>query len=56
MERKSSRAMMLVLTGHALTAASTWRDIRHQPTQQVRERNTFWRISSAVNTLGSAGY
>jgi cytoskeletal protein RodZ len=60
MERKSSRVLVLVLvlvlTGHALAAAWTWRDIRQQPAQQVRGSKTFWRISSAVNTLGSVGY
>jgi hypothetical protein len=56
MERKSSRVVALALTGHALAAAWTWRDIRQQPAQQVRGSKTFWRISSAVNTLGSVGY
>ena len=56
MERKSSRGVILVLTGHALAAAWTWRDIRQQPAQQVRGSKTFWRISSAVNTVGSVGY
>jgi hypothetical protein len=36
MERNSSRVVVLVLTGHALAAAWTWRDIRQQPAQQVR--------------------
>ena len=39
MERKSGRVVVLVLAGHALAAAWTWRDIRQQPAQQVRERN-----------------
>ena len=56
MERKSGRVVVLVLAGHALAAAWTWRDIRQQPAQQVRGSETFWRISSAVNTLGSVGY
>jgi hypothetical protein len=56
MERKSSRTLMLILAGHTLVAACTWRDIRRQPAQQVRGSKTFWRIASAVNTLGSAGY
>jgi hypothetical protein len=56
MERKSRRVVVLVLTGHALVAAWTWRDIRRQPARQVRVSKTFWRIASAVNTLGSAGY
>jgi hypothetical protein len=55
-ERKPGRVVVLVLTGHALAAAWTWRDIRQQPAQQVRGNKTFWRISSAVNTLGSASY
>jgi hypothetical protein len=55
-ERKSSRGMMLLLAGHALAAAWTWRDIRRQPARQVRGSKTFWRVFSAVNTLGSAGY
>jgi hypothetical protein len=56
MERKSSRVVVLILAGHALAAAWTWRDIRQQPAQQVRGSKTFWRISSVVNTLGSVGY
>ena len=56
MERNSSRVVVLVLIGHALAAAWTWRDIRQQPAQQVRGSKTFWRFSSAVNTLGSVGY
>jgi hypothetical protein len=55
-ERKSSGVVVLVLAGHALAAAWTWRDIRQQPAQQVRGSKTFWRIASAVNTLGSVGY
>jgi hypothetical protein len=31
MERKSSRVVLLVLAGHALAAAWTWRDIRRRP-------------------------
>ena len=56
MERNSSRVVVLVLAGHALAAAWTWRDIRQRPAQQVRGSKTFWRISSAANTLGSVGY
>jgi hypothetical protein len=57
MERDSgSRALVLILIGHVLVAAWTWRDIRRQPPQQVRGSKTFWRIASAVNTLGSVGY
>jgi hypothetical protein len=58
MEHKRSGLPMLVLilTGHTLTAAWTWRDIRQQPAQRVRGTKTFWRVSSAVNTLGSVGY
>ena len=56
MKLKSDKAVVLVLTGHALAAAFTWRDIRQQPAQQVRGSKTFWRIASAANTLGSAGY
>jgi len=41
MERKSSRVVILVLAGHALAAAWTWRDIRQQPPQQVRGSKTF---------------
>ena len=56
MELKYGKAVVLVVTGHALAAAFTWRDIRQQPAQQVRGSKAFWRIASAVNTLGSAGY
>jgi hypothetical protein len=56
MRRKSPWVVALVLAGHALAAAWTWRDIRRQPAQQVRGSKAFWRISSAVNTLGSVGY
>jgi len=54
-ERKSG-AVAAVLAGHALVATWTWRDIRRQPAQQIRGSKTFWRIASAVNTLGSLGY
>jgi hypothetical protein len=56
MDRKSGKALGLVLAGHALVAAWTWRDIRHQPPERVRGSKAFWRFASAVNTLGSAGY
>jgi hypothetical protein len=49
MELKSDKAVVLVLTGHALAAAFTWRDIRQQPAQQVRGSKAFWRIASAIN-------
>jgi hypothetical protein len=29
---------------------------RQQPAQQIRGSKAFWRIASAVNTLGSVGY
>jgi hypothetical protein len=38
MERKSGRVVVLVLAGHALAAAWTWRDIRQQPAQQAPTR------------------
>jgi hypothetical protein len=50
------RALVLVLIGHTIVATVTWRDIRRQPAQRVRGSKTFWRIASAVNTLGAAGY
>ena len=56
MERRSVRVMAVLLTGHSLAAAWTWRDIQQQPAQQVRGSKTFWRAFSVVNTLGSAGY
>jgi hypothetical protein len=56
MERKSSRVVTLVLVGHVLAAAWTWRDIGQRPAPQVRGSKAFWRTASAVNTLGSAGY
>jgi hypothetical protein len=56
MEHKRSGLLVLILTGHTLAAAWTWRDIRQQPAQRVRGTKTFWRVSSAVNTLGSVGY
>jgi hypothetical protein len=56
MKGTSSKALVLILAGHVLVAAWTWRDIRRQPAQQVRGSKTFWRVASAVNTLGSAGY
>jgi hypothetical protein len=55
MERKPS-ALLLVLVAHAVIAAWTWRDIRHQSAQQIRGPKRLWRVLSAVNTLGSAGY
>jgi len=56
MERISSRPVLLILAGHVLVAAWTWRDIQRQPAQRIRGSKAFWRVASAVNTLGSAGY
>ena len=60
MERKSSRIkynrILLLLAGHVLVAAWTWRDIRQQPARQVRGSKALWRVFSAVNTLGSVSY
>ncbi len=56
MERKSGPVVAAVLAGHALVAAWTWRDIRHQPDQRIRGSKRFWRTASAINTLGSLGY
>ena len=55
MERKPT-GLVLVLIGHALVAAWTWRDIRRQPAERIRGGKGLWRVLSAVNTLGSAGY
>lgn len=55
MERKPT-GLLLFLTGHIVVAAWTWRDIRHQPAQQVRGSKGLWRVLSAVNTLGSVSY
>ena len=56
MERKPNRTVVLFLTGHALAAAWTWRDMWRLPAHQIRGTKTFWRIFSALNTLGSVGY
>lgn len=55
MERKFNR-ILLLLIGHVLVAAWTWRDIRQRPAQQVRGSKALWRVFSAVNTLGSVTY
>ena len=55
MERKPS-PLLLVVTGHILVTAWTWRDIRRRPAQQIRGSKGLWRFLSAVNTLGSVGY
>jgi hypothetical protein len=55
MERKPN-PIVLILIGHALIGAVTWRDIKRRPAEQVRGSKTLWRILSAVNTLGSVGY
>jgi hypothetical protein len=56
MERKPPAALPLILAAHAVIAAWTWRDIRDQPAQRIRGSKRLWRVLSAVNTLGSAGY
>jgi glucose dehydrogenase len=55
MERKPT-GLILVLIGHVLVAAWTWRDIRQRPAPQIRGSKALWRVLSAMNTLGSAGY
>jgi hypothetical protein len=41
---------------HVAAVALTWRDLRDRPATQVRGNKTLWRVASAMNTLGSAGY
>jgi hypothetical protein len=54
MERNSSRVVALVLTGHALAAAWTWRDIRQQSARQVRGSKTGRRpIIAAIKVPSS---
>jgi hypothetical protein len=48
--------LLAVLAGHAIVAAWTWRDIRHQPAARIRGSKGLWRVLSAVNTLGSVSY
>jgi len=48
--------LVLVLAGHVLAAAWTWRDIRQRPAQQIRGSKGLWRLLSAVNTLGTVAY
>jgi hypothetical protein len=55
MKRKPT-GVVLVVVGHVLVAAWTWRDIRRRPTGQIRGSKGLWRVLSAVNTLGSASY
>ena len=55
MERKPN-GLLLVVLGHVLVAAWTWRDIQQRPAQQIRGSKRLWRLLSAVNTLGSASY
>lgn len=55
MEPKSNRLLLFVI-GHVLVAAWTWRDIQQRPARQIRGSKGLWRLLSAVNTLGSAGY
>jgi hypothetical protein len=55
MERKPN-ALLLLLIGHVLVAAWTWRDIRRRPARQIRGGKGLWRVFSAVNTVGAAAY
>jgi hypothetical protein len=55
MERKPN-SLLLILIGHVLAAAWTWRDIRQRPAQQIRGSKGLWRVFSAVNTVGAVAY
>ena len=50
--------LLLVAIGlaHVGITALTWHDIRSRPQDQVRGGPRLWRVLSAANTIGSAGY
>jgi hypothetical protein len=48
--------LVAALAVHVTVATLTWRDISKRPADRIRGTKTVWRIASAVNTLGSAGY
>ncbi|MGI8880294.1 MAG: hypothetical protein ACR2KJ_07275 [Jatrophihabitans sp.] len=41
---------------HVSAATLTWRDLRDRPDTLVRGDKVFWRVASALNTLGSVMY
>jgi len=56
-KRKPNWSVLLVIgLAHLAVTSWTWRGIRRRPAEQVRGSKTLWRLISAVNTLGSAGY
>jgi NO-binding membrane sensor protein with MHYT domain len=60
MNRSSTRQLLVVLayvvTVHAPFTALTWRDLRIRSAAQVRGNKRIWRLTSALNTTGSAAY
>jgi len=45
-----------ILAAHLIVTSLTWRSLRHRAPDQVRGGKKFWRVASAMNTLGSAAY
>lgn len=50
------RTVLRYLPFHVAVAAFTWRDIDRRPADRIRGDKRFWRLASAMNTLGSAAY
>ncbi|HVA21894.1 MAG TPA: hypothetical protein VNN74_07345 [Candidatus Micrarchaeia archaeon] len=50
------KPVLYYLPFHVAIAAITWRDIHRRPAGKIRGSKRLWRIASAVNTLGAAGY
>ena len=55
--RKPNKLVLAAFAiAHIAITTLTWRDLRNRPATHVRGSKTFWRVLSAVNILGSAGY
>ncbi len=56
--RKKPNKLVLAVIAvvHLAAVTLTWRNLRDRPDEQVRGNKTVWRVASALNTLGSAGY
>lgn len=56
-KKKPNKLVLAIgLAIHATAVTLTWRDLRARPADRVRGNKKAWRLASALNTMGSAGY
>jgi hypothetical protein len=54
--RLTGPQIAMLAAAHVAITAMTWRDLQRRSADEVRGSKNFWRVASALNTIGSLAY